>query len=193
MHEGGNSLKWLRKEWRGNGRRCLSVDVASGMSAGQWAVYTCCVYAASLALREAPFHLAKLPCCCLTPKQLICLLHKRLCLFKCFNLQFYWAVVPSWQREGTAKWISFTVIFKIFWREDGYHLLRWVIVAQAKLPVYLQQLWKVCVCAVGMCVCMYMLVYAFISMLRLPASDLRAGFIPQLPQGSSFLIALKSP
>lgn len=48
-------------------------------------------------------------------------------------------------------------------------------------------------CAVGVCVCMYMLVYAFISMLRLPASDLRAGFIPQLPQGSSFLIALKSP
>lgn len=41
--------------------------------------------------------------------------------------------------------------------------------------------------------CMYMLVYAFISMLQLPASDLRAGFIPQLPQGSSFLIALKSP
>lgn len=65
--------------------------------------------------------------------------------------------------------------------------------AQAELRVYLQQLCKVCVCAVGMCVCMHMLVYAFISMLRLPASDLRAGFIPQLPQGSSFLIALKSP
>jgi len=36
----------------------------------------------------------------------------------------------------------------------------------------------VSVCAVGMCVCVYMLVYAFISMLQLPASDLRAGFIP---------------
>lgn len=46
----------------------------------EWGVCTCCVPAASLALREAPFHLAKLPCCCrLTPKQLICLLHKRLC------------------------------------------------------------------------------------------------------------------
>lgn len=68
-----------------------------------------------------------------------------------------------------------------------------MFVAQAKLSVYLQQLYTVSVCAVGMHVCMYMLVYAFISMLRLPASDLRAGFIPQLPQGSSFLIALKSP
>lgn len=43
-------------------------------------------------------------------------------------------------------------------------------------------------CAVGTRLCMYMLVYAFISMLQLPASDLRAGFIPQLPQGSSFLL-----
>lgn len=68
-----------------------------------------------------------------------------------------------------------------------------MFVAQAKLLVYLQQVYTVSVCAVGMRVCMYMLVYAFISMLRLPASDLRAGFIPQLPQGSSFLIALKSP
>lgn len=24
MHEGGNSQKWLRREWRGDGRRCLS-------------------------------------------------------------------------------------------------------------------------------------------------------------------------
>lgn len=76
--------------------------------------------------------------------------------------------------------------------EDGYNLLREVFVAQAKLPVNLQQFYMVCVCVVGTCVCMYMLVYAFISMLWLPASDLRAGFIPQLPQGSSFLIALKS-
>lgn len=68
-----------------------------------------------------------------------------------------------------------------------------MFVAQAKLPVYLQQVYTVSVCAVGMRVCMYMLVYAFISMLQLPASDLRAGFIPQMPQGSSFLIALKSP
>lgn len=56
-----------------------TVGAASGVGAGEQAVYTCCVHAASLA--QAPFHLAKLPrCCCLIPKQLICLLHKTLWL-----------------------------------------------------------------------------------------------------------------
>lgn len=59
--------------------------------------------------------------------------------------------------------------------------------AWAKPSVYLHSL-----CVVGTQLYMYLLVYTFISMLWLPASDLRAGFIPQLPQGSSFLIALKS-
>lgn len=135
--EEGNSMKWLRREWAWeelpfnlHSRCCLRCKCH-----GWRTERGVCVRAASLALREAPFHLAKLPCCCrLTPKQLMCLLHKRLwfemlktailCVLMCvkgWRLNGQWS--PPAEGGGCQMEIAYCDFTDAFW-EDRYHLLR---------------------------------------------------------------------
>lgn len=83
--EEGNSLKWLGREWGGDRRSCLSTstgNAASGisvMAGGHSEGFVQVVFMQQVWPERGTFHLAKLSHRChLTPKQLICSLHKRL-------------------------------------------------------------------------------------------------------------------
>lgn len=189
VHEGGNSLKWLRREWRRDGRRCLSPCIS-------WCLWHRCRTVSSLYMlcscsksgpERGTFPLGKAVSLLLLDTQAA----NNASFTKSSGFINVWTCnsFGRWSTPGRGGGCQIDTVYS-----DFKNLLegRWLPFAEigvccpGKLPVYLQQLCKVCVCVVGLCVCMYMLVYAFISMLRLPASDLRAGFIPQLPQAPLF-------